>query len=162
MVLTSPTSGASVGRRFPIRVGSISTWTTFTLPGAGRCFVYGKLVPTMSSVSISSIRSAVGPVPRSPMPPVVYGEPSGSTIFPDSVLITGAARVSASRSSSEPAPRAPIPARIAAFFAWFRIDAAASSSGSLGRTLGCHRIGAVLGGFAGATDGHGLSPASAI
>ena len=52
----------------------------------GRNFVYGKFVPSISSVSTSSISSSLGAVPSSPRPPVVYGESSGSTILPEQRL----------------------------------------------------------------------------
>ena len=64
----SPTTGTSVGIRTPARVGSASICTTRALPGSGRCLVYGKFVPTISSVSQSSISSSLGRVPSSPMP----------------------------------------------------------------------------------------------
>ena len=89
--------------------------TIRTLPGSGRCLVYGKLVPTMNRVSISSIRSSDGLVPSRPIPPVVYGESSGTVALPDSVLTIGAPSVSATASSSSRACSAPAPARIAIF-----------------------------------------------
>ncbi len=85
----SPTTGTSVAILPPARAGSASICATRTLPGAGRCLVYGKFVPTRNRVSISSISSSDGRVPSSPIPPVVYGESSGTQAFPDSVLTIG-------------------------------------------------------------------------
>ena len=90
--LASPTTGTSVAIRAPARAGSASIWATRTLPASGRCLVYGKLVPTRNRVSISSIRSSDGLVPSSPIPPVVYGESSGTVALPDSVLTIGRAQ----------------------------------------------------------------------
>ena len=121
--LLSPTTGSSVGVRAPARAGSASTCATRTFPGGGRCLVYGKLVPTSSRVSMSDISSADGLVPSRPIPPVVYGESSGTAAFPDSVFTTGADRVSASASSSSRACRAPAaagswPGRFHHVWAW--------------------------------------------
>ena len=55
-------------------------------------------------------------MPSRPMPPVVYGESSGTTALPSRALTIGAASVSATCSSSSPAPSAPWPARMTVFF----------------------------------------------
>ena len=73
-------------------------------------------VPTISSVSHSSIASCEGSVPSRPMPPVVYGLSSGTAALPSSALTIGAPSVSASCSSSSPASSAPRPARMTIFF----------------------------------------------
>ena len=80
--MASPTTGTSVGdpAAGPGRVGLDLGHPDLARPG--RCLVYGKLVPTMNSVSISSISSSDGRVPSRPMPPVVYGESSGTTALP--------------------------------------------------------------------------------
>ena len=159
--MASPTTGTSVAIRAPARAGSASIWAIRTEPASGRCLVYGKLVPTRNRVSISSIRSSDGLVPSSPIPPVVYGESSGTVALPDSVLTIGAASVSARASSSSRACSAPAPARIAIFFPSFRKSASRCRSSSRGRPGAGSRIAAVRGGLAGATCCHGSASASA-
>src|ERR1041385_1233027 len=78
--------------------------------------MYGKLDPTMSSVSHSSSASSDGSVPSSPIPPVVNGESSGTTALPSSGFTMGAPSRSAARSSSSAAPSAPWPAGMTVFF----------------------------------------------
>ncbi len=94
--------------------------------------MYGKLVPTMNRVSISSIRSSDGLVPSSPIPPVVYGESSGTVAFPGSVLTISAPSASATASSSSRACSAPAPARIAILRPSFREPASRWSSSAAG------------------------------
>ena len=69
--------------------------------------MYGKLDPTMRIESHSSMASSEGSVPSRPIPPVVYGDSSGTVAFPRSGFTIGAAINSASRSSSSRAPIAP-------------------------------------------------------
>ena len=85
-------------------------------PASGMNSMYGNVLPTISSVSQSSIASCEGLVPSSPMPPVVYGLSSGTQALPSSALMIGAPSVSANASSSSPASSAPRPARMATFF----------------------------------------------
>ena len=92
--------------------GRASICTALAWSGLGYHFRYGKVVPTMTSPSHSSIASSEGRVPSRPTPPVVNGESSGTVALPSSGLMIGPATMSASRSSSSPAPRAPMPARI--------------------------------------------------
>ncbi len=148
----SPTTGTSVGTRAPARAGSASICTIRALPGSGMNLVYGKLVPTMNRVSRSSISSSDGAVPSRPIPPVVYGESSGTVALPDSVLMIGAPSVSATASNCSRACRAPAPARIATFSPAFSTSASRCRSSSLGRPGAASRIGAVAGVRAGPTS----------
>ena len=99
--------------------------------------MYGKLVPTISSVSQSSISSSLGLVPSSPRPPVAKGESSGTTVLPGSVLTIGAPSASATASTSlAGVPRAPTPARMAIFRPALSTSAAACRSSSAGQAGG--------------------------
>ena len=96
------------------------------------------------------------------MPPVVYGESSASTIFPDSVLITGAPSVIGELLDQIGRRRARRyrPGWLPSCSA-LRSSAAVRRSSSSGGPSAADRRGAVCGEPAGATLGHGLSPASA-
>ena len=58
--------------------------------------MYGYEVPIMISVSQFSITSSHGAVPSRPMPPVVYGESSGTQPLPSNGFTIGAPSNSAS------------------------------------------------------------------
>ena len=100
-------------------------------------------------------------MPSRPIPPVVYGESSGTVPLPDSVLMIGAPSVSATASSCSRACRAPAPARIATFSPAFSTSASRCRSSSRGRPGAASRIGDVAGGRAGPTSAQGFSPAGA-
>ena len=85
-------------------------------------------------------------MPSRPIPPVVYGESSGTVAFPDSVLMIGAPRISATASSCSRACRAPAPARIATLSPALSTSASRCRSASAGRPGASSRIGAVDGG----------------
>ena len=87
-------------------------------------------------MSQSSMASSDGREPSSPSPPITNGWTSGTTIFPDSDLMTGLARVSAACRISSPAPRPPIPTSVATFFPAFSTSAARRRSPSRGTTRG--------------------------
>src|SRR3954447_16718420 len=70
------------------------------------------------------------------MPPVVYGESSGTTALPSSALTIGAPRMSATCSSSSPAPIAPCPASMTGFLPPLSSDAALLSDSACGTTMG--------------------------
>ena len=74
-------------------------------PLVGYRLIHGRYEPL--------IPAADGSVPSRPIPPVVYGESSGSTALPSSAFITGAPSLSATCSTSLPHPSAPCPTRIA-------------------------------------------------
>ena len=52
---------------------SMSIWTPRACPGFGRNSLYGKLLPIISNVSQSIIRSQLGLVPSRPIEPVTSG-----------------------------------------------------------------------------------------
>ena len=104
---SSGSSAASVRRLSPTSPTSIGIAQTRCAPGrarsarralgpaSGRNSIYGNDVPTISSVSQSSIASCDGSVPSSPIVPVVYGLSSGTAAFPSSALTIGAPSISA-------------------------------------------------------------------
>ena len=79
---------------------SMSICTPRACPSSGRNSEYGKLEPTMSSVSHPVIRSQLGLVPRSPIEPVTHGRSSGSAALPSSALATPAPSSSATSITS--------------------------------------------------------------
>ena len=78
---------------------SRSICTPRALPSSGRNSEYGKLEPTISSVSQPLISSQLGRVPSRPIEPVTNGTSSGTTARPSSAFATPA--------PSRPRPRAP-------------------------------------------------------
>src|SRR3954454_19869352 len=119
-----------------MRLASKSIWTHLACSGLGYQRSYGKLDPTIKRLSHPSIATSEGRVPSRPMPPVVYGESSGTQALPSSGLMIGPASTSATFSSSSVAPRAPEPARIAVFLAPLSSAAADSSVSRWGTTIG--------------------------
>ena len=115
---------------------SRSICTPRALPSSGRNSEYGKLEPTMSSVSQPIIMSQLGLVPRRPIDPVTNGSSSGTAALPSSAFATPAPSVSATSTTSAPAPRAPAPTSIATFSPSFRMSAARCRSAADGTMTG--------------------------
>ena len=103
---------------------SRSIWTALTWPSLGRNSEYGKLEPTINSVSAPCIMSQLGFVPNKPMLPVQNGTSSGTAALPNSALATPAPRASATAITSSVACSAPWPTSIATFSPALRMSAA--------------------------------------
>ena len=108
----------------PIIRPSMSTCTPRACPSSGRNSEYGKLEPTISSVSQPVIRSQLGFVPSKPIEPVTNARSSGSTAFPSSAFATPAPSSSATSTTSSAALSAPAPTSIATFSPAFSTSAA--------------------------------------
>jgi hypothetical protein len=114
----------------------MSICTARACPGSGSHSEYGKLVPTMSSVSQPCIMSSDGFVPSRPIEPVTYGTSSGTVARPFSALAIPAPSASATASTSSVAPFAPRPTSMATFSPAFSTSAARRRSASFGMTIG--------------------------
>ena len=114
----------------------MSICTARAWPGSGSHSAYGKPVPTISSVSQSSIMSALGFVPSRPIAPVTNGRSSGTTARPLSALATPAPSASATATTSAVAPLAPWPTSMATRSPALRTSAAAARSSSRGTITG--------------------------
>ena len=115
---------------------SRSICTPRALPSSGRNSEYGKLEPTISSVSQPIIRSQLGRVPSRPIEPVTNGRSSGTAALPSSAFATPAPSVSATSTTSSAAPSAPAPTSIATFSPSLRMSAARCRSVPDGTTTG--------------------------
>src|SRR5215208_6349763 len=120
----------------PIILPSISICTPLAWPGCGNHSEYGKLVPTMSSVSQFSIMSFEGLVPSKPIEPVTKGRSSGSAARPLRAFATPHPRMSTASFTSSAALNAPAPINMATFSPEFSTSAARRKSSSCGITRG--------------------------
>ena len=115
---------------------SRSICTPRAWPGLGSHSEYGKLVPTMNSVSHPAIICSLAFVPSSPIEPVSQGRSSGSASRPLSARATPQPRMSATCSTSSAASLAPWPISIATFSPALSTSEARRRSSSRGTTCG--------------------------